>query len=280
MKIGATPFAQFHVIVRGQCWLNLKDEQHFLATGDIIVIPYGTAHELLDDPKTEPVPSLDVLNAIQSGEIPFPEGELTTRLLCGHFEFDRELTHPFITDLPSLIIVKGMGRKQEGWLEAITPILAGETGAGQPGSESISERLAEVLLIQVLRIYLLDQLTGQGFLTALADKRINTALKLIHSGTSQDIKLDDMAKSVGMSRSSLAARFKELVGDTPMNYLTARRMLRAKDILRSGSQPIVEVAEQVGYASEAAFSRAFKRAYNQNPSNYRRTRESAQISKI
>ena len=117
-------------------------------------------------------------------------------------------------------------------MEAITPILASETGAGQLGSESISERLAEVLLIQVLRIYLLDQPTGQEFLTALADKRINTAPKLIHSGTSQDIKLDDIAKSVGMSRSSLAARFKELVGDTPMNYLTAWRLLRAKVILR------------------------------------------------
>lgn len=270
MEMGTTPFAQFHVVVRGQCWLSLGETQHFLTTGDIIIIPHGNAHDLRDEPQSTCVPGLEVLGAIQSGETPFADGEFTTRLLCGHFEFDRDLNHPFVTDLPELICVKGMGRKHEGWLEAITPILVGETGAGEPGADSIAERLAEVLLIQVLRIHAQDQTTGQGFLTALGDRRINAALKYIHSATEQDVTLDDIARAVGMSRSNLAARFKDLVGDTPMNYLTTWRMLRAKDILRSGTLPIVDVAEQVGYTSEAAFSRAFKRAYNQNPSHYRR----------
>lgn len=274
MEMGAGPFAQFHLVVRGQCWLTLDGARHHLATGDIVVLPHGDAHALLDDPATAAKPGRDVLAAIQSGKPPFPMGEATARLLCGHFEFDRDLNHALFTDLPRLIWIKGMGRTQPGWLEAITPILVGETGAGQPGADTIAERLAEVLLIQVLRTHLLqhalEKSAGHGFLAALGDRQINGALKYIHLGTNHDLTLDEIAKSVGMSRSSLAARFRELVGDTPMNYLTSWRMLKAKDILKSGSLPLVEVAERVGYKSEAAFSRAFKRECDQSPSSYRR----------
>jgi len=277
MDMAAGPFAQFHVVVRGQCWLTLGDTRHQLANGDIVVLPHGAAHALSEGPMTNTRPGPDVLAAIQSGHPPFQDGETSARLLCGHFEFDRELEHPLIKDLPPLIWIKGMGRAPPGWLEAITPILIGETGAGQPGAETIVERLAEVLLIQVLRTYLLEQSADHGFLAALGDRQINGALKLIHLGVKDDMKLDDIAKTVGMSRSSLAARFKELVGDTPMNYLTRWRMLKAKDILKSDGLPLAEVAERVGYRSEAAFSRAFKREYEQSPSAYRSGRAHARM---
>ncbi|MBC8238922.1 MAG: cupin domain-containing protein, partial [Alphaproteobacteria bacterium] len=191
MAMGSGAFAQFHMVIRGQCWLSLADERHLLATGDVVVMPQGDPHALRDDPATETESGPDVLAAIQSGHPPFQDGEPSARLLCGHFEFDRALNHPLIEDLPRLIWIKGMGRNQPGWLEAIAPILVSETGTGRPGADTIVERLAEVLLIQVLRAHLLQQSrgnsAGQGFLAALGDRQINGALKFIHLGTSRDI---------------------------------------------------------------------------------------------
>ena len=280
MDMGAGSFAQFHLVVRGQCWLIMDGLRHRLAAGDIVVLPHGDAHTLVDEPSTQPRAGPDVLMDIQSGRQPFPEGELSTRLLCGHFEFDRNLNHPLIRDLPKRIHLKGMHLGQPNWLEAITPILIGETGAGQPGGETVSERLAEVLLIQVLRTHLLTQAEDAGFLAAIGDQRINRALKVIHLGAGDTLTLSDVAREVGMSRSGLAVRFRELVGDTPMNYLTNWRMLKARDMLVSGSLSLAEVAEQVGYSSEAAFSRAFKREFDQNPSAYRRLANRRQTVKV
>lgn len=273
MEMGSGPYAQYHVVVRGQCWLTMGGAHHRLATGDVVLLPRGDAHALVDDPAAITTPGMDVLTAIQSGRQPFQGGETTARLLCGHFEFDRKMNHPFVRDLPSLIHIKGAGNEQTSWLEAVTPLLVGATGKDQPGTDTIVERLAEVLLIQVLRSYLLDQSGEHGFLAALGDKRINGALKFIHAGADRDVTLADIARAVGMSRSGLAVRFKELVGDTPMNYLTNWRMLKAKEFLKSGDLPLMEVAERVGYTSEAAFSRAFKREHNQTPGAFRRSAE-------
>ncbi len=271
MEMDASKVAQFHLIVRGQCWLTLDIDRHLLTTGDIVVVPHGDAHALLDDPATSPTPGKDVLAAIQSGAHPSQGGETTARIICGHFEFERELNHPLIRDLPRLIHIKGMGSRQLGWLDAIIPMLVSETGTNEPGEDAIIVRLAEVLLIQILRTHLLEHTEGLGFLAAIGDRRINGALRFIHLGAGNNITLADIARAAGMSRSSLAGRFKELVGDTPMNYLTNWRMLKAKDILTSETLPLADIAERVGYTSEAAFSRAFKRENDQSPSAYRRT---------
>jgi AraC-like DNA-binding protein len=273
MEMGADSFAQYHAVLRGQCWLTLDGERHLLETGDVVVLPRGDAHDLVDSPATATRPGMEVLSAIQSGQKPFPDGETTARLLCGHFEFDRTMNHPFVRDLPRLIHVKSSKNGEANWLEAITPMLAGDNGAEQPGTNTIVERLAEVLLIQVLRSYLLDQSGEFGFLAALGDRHINGALRFIHVGADRDITLADVARAVGLSRSGLASRFKELVGDTPMNYLTSWRMLKAREILQSGRVPLVEVAERVGYTSESSFSRAFKREHGQSPGAFRHSVE-------
>ncbi|MBT4042736.1 MAG: AraC family transcriptional regulator [Rhodospirillaceae bacterium] len=273
MEMSAGPFAQYHAVLGGQCWLTLSGERHLLEIGDVVLLPRGDAHALADSPATSTRPGIEVLSAIQSGQKPFPDGETTARLLCGHFEFDRTMKHPFVGDLPRLIHIKSTSNGQPDWLKAITPMLVGNMGAEQPGTNTIVERLAEVLLIQVLRSYFLDQSGEHGFLAALGDRHINDALKFIHVGAERDITLAEVAKAVGLSRSSLATRFKELVGDTPMNYLTSWRMLKAREILQSGSVPLLEVAERVGYTSESAFSRAFKRQHGQSPGAFRHSVE-------
>ncbi len=171
------------------------------------------------------------------------------------------MAHPLIGELPDVIHVRGMESRHPGWLDWVAPILIGETGSGRPGAETIVDRLAEVLLIQVLRAHLLDHQQGRGFLAAIMDRRINNALKVIHAGAGDEFTLADIARAAGMSRSSLAGRFKDVMGEAPMAYLGRWRMLQARDLLSTTGLPLADVAERVGYGSEAAFSRAFRRAF-------------------
>ena len=281
MRMEVAPVAQFHLVARGQCWLVMGGERRLLSSGDVVLFPHGAAHALCDDPQSACVPGIDVLRAIKAGEGPFQSsdrqssdrqsGDPSTRLLCGHFEFDREMPHPLVRELPGLIHIEGMARRQPGWLDAIAPMLVGESANAEPGAETIVDRLAKVLFIQVLRTFLATQRRNHGFLAALTDRRINRALKIIHSSVETELTLVEIARAVGMSRSNLAARFKAVLGMAPMAYLASWRMLRAKELLRAPESSLAQVAGYVGYSSEAAFSRAFKRTFRQSPSDYRRS---------
>jgi AraC-like DNA-binding protein len=280
MAMDAGPFAQFHLVVRGRCWLTTDDATRQLATGDIVVFPFGTAHALLDDPATAPVPGLTVLQAHQNGLPIFngqPEG---ARLLCGHFELDRDLRHPLIKELPSLIHIKGMSVEQPSWLETAIAMLVRESASDQPGAATVVDRLAEVLFVQVLRAHLLATAPSQGFLAALTDRRMSSALEIIHDKAHTDLTLDTIARAAGMSRSNLALRFKEVMGVTPMDYVTGWRMQRAREMLRSTRDSLADVAERVGYRSEAAFSRAFKRVFDQTPGAFRRGMAPAVLGQV
>jgi AraC-like DNA-binding protein len=272
MTMDAGPYAQFHVVVRGSCWLTLTGERRRLETGDVVVLATGAAHALSDEPTSPRLPGRQVLEAVLGGHAAFgpADGRPETRLLCGHFEFDRAVAHPLISELPDVIHVRGMESQHPGWLDWVAPILIGETGSGRPGAETIVDRLAEVLLIQVLRAHLLDHQQGQGFLAAIMDRRINNALKVIHAGAGDELTLADIARAAGMSRSSLAGRFKDVMGEAPMAYLGRWRMLQARDLLSTTGLPLADVAERVGYGSEAAFSRAFRRAFAEAPGAFRR----------
>lgn len=272
MAMPESGVAQFHLVVRGQCWLRLDGERRLLSAGDVVVFPFGDAHDLSAEPAGATRPGPDVLAEIQAGATPFPaggNGAADTRLLCGHFEFDRAQRHPLLQAMPRLIHVAGMADMQAGWIELVAPMLVRETGSGRPGAETVIERLAEVLLIQVLRAHLLGQEAGQGFLSALADRQISRALKLIHRRAGDDLRLEDIARAVGMSRSNLALRFKQLMGMGPMAYLTRWRLLQARAMLQTTGASLDEIAEAVGYASAAAFSRAFKREFDENPGEVR-----------
>lgn len=277
MEMPSGPHAQFHMVVRGRCWLRFDAETIELASGDVIVFPRGDGHLLLDDPNTIPVPGIRVLDAHAAQQPIFAgEGE-QTRLLCGHFEFDHAFRHPLATELPRLIHIKGLSSDQPDWFEAVTRVLVRETDSDAPGSSTVIDRLAEVLFIQVLRAYLLQSKPVSGFLAAVRDGQINRALKTIHGAAGTELTLADIAREAGMSRSNLALRFKEVLGETPIDYLTRWRMLKAQELLRTSDRPLVDIAEHVGYKSEAAFSRAFKRRFEQSPGTFRRLVEGQSV---
>ena len=279
MQIDQGEFAQFHIVTSGKCVLKQPgEEEHIhLSTGDIVVFPFGNAHEIADSLKSVCLPGTRVVESIWRDEHLFKDGEERTTLVCGHFEFNRDINHPLIKELPEFIYITNTERRQLSWLETATNVIMQEADSGNPGSDVVVERLAEVLFVQVLRAYMSQKTALKGYFAALQDPQINSALTLMHAKHHLSWTLEDIAKDVGMSRSSFASRFKQIIGISPMGYITNWRMEKARDLLKRTKLPLYAICEQVGYTSESSFSKAFKRQFNQNPGAIRRQPNAANI---
>ncbi len=272
MQVERGPFAQFHLVVRGNCWLQSEDmpEPILLSSGDIVVFPFGDSHWIAGDRRGRRLPGRAVVEAIRRKELIFQKGRMSATLVCGHFEFDRDFRHPFIQSLPRFIHLPGTDQRRFSWLETVLQVMIQEAGADRPGAEAVALRLAEVLFIHILRSYMMRAEVNHGFFAALKDRRIHAAMKRMHSELQTDWTLERLAREVGMSRSSFAARFKQMVGMAPMEYLTTWRMHKARELLVERNLALIDIAERVGYRSEPAFIRAFKRCFGQNPGAMRR----------
>lgn len=265
MAMETSDLAAFHMVVRGHCWLWTADSPPIpLAGGDMVLFTQGDAHWLSDKPGGACMPGVSVLADIQQGRSPFRQGDVCTTLLCGHFEFDRELHHPLLQELPPLIHLRGAARHETACLDTAAALITRETSAPRPGTAVVVDRLAEILFIQMLRAYMAET-QPDGYWAALNDREISQALTLLHAQPEANWTLDSIARRIGMSRSAFATRFKQLVGETPMRYLTGWRMQKARELLRETNSPLSAIACQVGYHSQAAFIRAFHREFQQNP---------------
>ena len=211
----------------------------------------------------------EVVESILSGKSLFEGGQLSATLVCGHFEFDRNLDHPFIQELPSIIHINDADIKQFSWLKSITDLVIEEAGKEQSGSGIIVNKLGEILFVHTLRAFIEKNKLKNGFIAAIQDERISKVLNEIHTSSHQVWSLDQLAKIAAMSRTSFANRFKSLTGETPFSYITRWRLLKAKELLEESRLSVGEIAEQVGYQSEAAFNRVFKKRVSQTPLKFR-----------
>lgn len=275
MGISATSVAEFHVVVRGSCWLRIQGRRDLipLQGGDVVAFLHGGAHGLVDAPDRGERPVSEIIEG-QSlenfGPVTHGGGGLPASILCGYFEFDRDGLHPLVAALPSFIHLRGTESSEFAWLHASLNFMIQETLAARPGAEAVVKRLAGVLFVQMVRAYVEQSKSPPAMLAAISDKLIGTALALLHKDPAKAWTLDTLARGAGMSRSALAARFLRLVGTTPMQYLTLWRMQLARQLLGTSGLASAAVAERVGYLSEAAFSRAFKKAVGKAPGAYRR----------
>ncbi|GAB4373088.1 MAG: AraC family transcriptional regulator [Acidobacteriota bacterium] len=270
MAIGRRQVAAFHVLVRGRCFVRDDDGLVELQPGDIVVYPHGDPHALLSEPDAHPVPAEDLLATNpESGMALGGRGDIST-LICGHFERDTRLEHPLFATLPGRIHLPARGDGDASWLATATELAVLESGSRRAGSAAVTDRLAEVLLIQVLRLWAERLERPAGFLSALSDAGLSRALALLHQHPENTWTVEQLARAARMSRSHFAARFRESVGVTPIAYLAEWRMLLARRLLEEGTDSVARVAEQVGYSSEWAFSKAFKRAWGENPGAVRR----------
>jgi len=272
MEVPKGPFAQFHIVTKGQCILKTKNKSIQLFAGDIVVFPLGTSHWIANNENSKRFTGQDVVQSILSGKSLFEGDKLSTTLVCGHFEFDKSLDHPFIKELPSIIHINDADLKQFSWLKSITDLVIEEAEKEQSGSGVIVNKLGEILFVYTLRAYIeKNKSSVNGFIAAIQDERISEVLKEIHSSPQQDWKIEQLAQIAAMSRTSFSSRFKILTGETPFKYITQWRLLIAKELLEESSLSVGEIAEQVGYQSEAAFNRVFKKRVYQTPLKFRQS---------
>jgi AraC-like DNA-binding protein len=275
MGMQATTDAPFHVVVRGNFWLRVPEQKEPIAlhSGDLVVLPHGGAHALLDSPDGVVRP-LDEVTAGQPldhyGPITNSGDGQPASILCGYFRFDRDWAHPVLAALPPLIHIRDTALHDLAWLQTSLNFMIHETQAARPGAEAIVNRLVGVLFIQVVRTYIEQCSSPPGMFAAFADKQIGAALALIHERPQDPWTLESIARRVGVSRSAFATRFHKLVRQTPMQYLTVWRMLLARRLLTGSQLSTAAIAERVGYQSEASFSKTFKKIAGAGPGAYRR----------
>ena len=270
--------ARFHLVHRGRCWVAVAGGAPLLLEqGDLVIVPHGATH-VLSDPPDAPVKAVDqvVAEAGYGGEGTLvygaPGDGHKTQLVCGHFTFDRDATHPLIEALPPRLHVRNAGDGTHHWLESTLRLIGAEAGRSQLGGDLIALKLSEIIFAQAIRAYLDADGQQQRVFRGLADPQISRALTALHRAPSTAWSLDGMAREAGLSRTAFAKRFHDLMGMTPMQYLTVWRMQLGRRLLIASDTPILEVAEQSGYRSEAAFGRVFKRHFAVGPASYRRQR--------
>ena len=273
---GVEHLIPYHVVTQGGCWAGVTGAEPVrLEAGDIVVFPHGDAHILSSargmrsSPKDRAVyarpPDDQLPLKVRSGS---GEGS-TTQLVCGYLGCDASPFNPLVASLPRHLVVNDREGDNPGWLTHFVDVALRESRAKRAGGESVLARLSELMFVEVLRRHL-DGLGADqtGWLAGLRDAHTGLALSLLHERPAQAWTLEDLAREVGMSRSALAERFTQLVGQPPMQYLAQWRMQVAAGMLSQGSK-VIEAALNVGYDSEAAFSRAFKRLVGLPPAAWR-----------
>jgi AraC-like DNA-binding protein len=270
-KMSPTDLAHFAMLSRGNCWLSVEGvpKPIPLTGGDCFLVAKGTSIVLRDSPRTRPKWSFREIAAKANGHVAlYGGGGAPTTIVCGSLSFDHASLQPITQLLPSFILIKADQARTLA-LHITMQALASEMAEQTPGSEVVATRLAEVLFIQVLRAHIASgPERNKGWLRAVFDPQMGTALSAIHDRVNTPWTVESLAEAAGMSRSSFAARFKELLGQTPLEYVTEWRMQKAMQLLQERDKKLIDVARSVGYESGAAFSKAFKRVVGANPGEY------------
>ncbi|VVP92146.1 RCS-specific HTH-type transcriptional activator RclR [Pseudomonas fluorescens] len=265
----------FHLITEGECYVELGDDPPLrLTAGDVVLFPQGDGHRMTSQPGLPPATGgrLDKILARRPQQLRYGGGGAVTRLVCGYMACDTRLAGMLLTGLPAVVRVNVRGSSAGMWLESSVRYALAEARSPRPGGEGVLAKLAEVLFIEVLRLYMHEHGEGRtGWLAGVGDRIVGAALNALHNKPCHCWTLEELARTAGTSRSVLAERFQQLVGVSPMQYLTQWRMLLAANLLRSSNSSLIRIAEEVGYQTDTAFSRAFRREYGTPPAAWRRT---------
>jgi len=271
------------MVVRGTSWVRVigGGEPVLLEAGDLILVSNGAEHVLADTPDTPCRMVDDVVQqagftghgALVMGE---SDGGGPTRLVCGHFAFDEEFQHPFVDQLPPAIVIRSDDHATSPPLQDAFQFVAREVRAGRPGGDAVVTRLSEVLFVQAVRHWVEREAPDVGIVAALADPGLSAALAALHAAPTAPWTLEALGRHAAMGRTAFATRFREVVGMTPMEYLTAWRIQLGKRLLGETRYSLDQIAQRVGYESSASFSRVFTRQTGERPGAYRRRFEARQ----
>lgn len=269
LSLAAGQAARFGLVVRGRCRLEMEGHAVEVRAGDCFVLAHGSPYVLRDAPLTPTVSCWSVVRDRVGGVVALGGSGEPATLLCGWFQFDPSASRPLVDLLPPLIHVR-MDASRSHALAGTLELLAIETLQPGLGSGLVVSRLADILFVQAVRAHVAA--SGQdeaGWLGALADARLGAALRAMHRDMARPWTVDALASAAKLSRSAFASRFRQRVGQSPLEYLTRWRMVKAAQLLRQQRLSLGQVAAEVGYESEAAFSKAFKRQIGQAPGAWR-----------
>jgi AraC-like DNA-binding protein len=269
----------FHALLEGSCWAELVDDDESeplrLNAGDIVAFPMDDAHAFNSRPGMRVEPDLASFYRPIDRPLPFIVNQgrdgPSCRFVCGYLGCDIRPYNPFIKALPRRLY--GRGTAGKGWLVALINHAVSETGRQHSGGETVLAKLAELLFVELIRQYVNELPPGsRGWLAGLRDPQVGAALQLIHGQPAREWTVESLARETGMSRSVFAQRFNEYTGESPMQYLARWRMQLAARRLENRQVSIAQAAAEVGYESEAAFNRAFKKVVGIPPGTWRRGR--------
>ncbi len=270
LALPARDIVYFHAVARGSCWLERDDaEPLLLRAGDVVMLVDGREHRLVDEPGRAATP-LSVVLATPFCDFGVEDSDADSVVICGGFELDRRVIHPLIALLPPL--VSASRSDGEALLEPIIALLAAESLRAAPGLDAVVRRFTEILFVATLRAWLPQQpALPASWLAALRDTELSRALAALHADPSHGWTVAELAAACGLARSRFAERFTALVGLAPMTYLARWRMQLAAHLLATTDLSVADIAAHVGYASDAAFTRAFRAATNRTPASWRRS---------
>lgn len=275
---------EYHLVVEGQCFIKVADEAPLkLEQGDLLMVPRGDTHRMSSELQpTVPVSSVSEMKFPVPGEIVtmrHGEGGQRTRLVCGYLAIDHRLCAALINALPRAFRVSAGSSEVSAWLQTYLRIWLVERGEDQLGGACVLAKLSELMFVDAIRRYVESLPANQaGWLSGLKDPYVGKVLGLMHGQPTRAWTVESLAREVGMSRSALADRFTALLGRSPMQYLTQWRLTLAAHLLRTTNKSASVIAYDVGYESEAAFNRAFRREFGAPPAAWRRGDGSNQVT--
>lgn len=290
---GTQQVMEYHVVIHGSCWGALAGEPPVrMNAGDVVLFPHGDAHVISSapgmrapaDPGGYAIPRPAQMpfymrrsgQAVELSQLAPGGAEANTRLVCGFFGCDVRPFNPLLASLPRLLHIRRREGRDEDWIGQFIRFAVAESVNKRPGGEALLERLSETMFVELVRRYLDEMPAGQeGWLAGLRDHHVGRALALLHASPADAWTIDKLADRVGLSRSALYERFAQFTGHAPMQYLANWRMQLAANLLRQSGSSIAAIALDVGYQSEAAFSRAFRRAVGAPPAAWRRQQAKA-----
>ena len=272
---GAEHIVLYHLLIEGSAVIEMADATRLqLHPGDVVIFPHGGAHHMSSPGATRPFPNYGITTKVKARDLcPLLAGGGgdASRFVCGYLTCDPYLSRPVLTGLPAVFKINIRADRAGQWLENSILHLVEEAASGSVGSDAMLAKLSEALFVDTLRRYvatLPDQQTG--WLTAARDPIVGKVLSLLHDRIAHPWTIAGLAAQVGISRSALVERFTRYLSEPPMTYLTRWRLEMAARLLEKTSRGIADIASEVGYESEAAFNRAFKREFGQPPGRYRR----------
>jgi AraC-like DNA-binding protein len=268
----------YHLITEGRGYAQIRNEGEdsarvSLEAGDIVIFPHGDPHIMGNGPACKPVDSeKELVRIMRSGLnlVQMGGGGDVTRIICGYMACEPRLSQLFLAGLPPVFKINIRSDASGQWLENSIRFSVGEANASLAGGEAVLAKLSEALFVEILRRYIARLPAEQtGWLAGVRDPEVGKVLALMHRNPAHPWTLADLAAEAGISRSVLAERFRQYLGEPPMSYLTRWRLQLGAQMLNSTSYSVAQIAAEVGYESEPAFNRAFKREFNLPPARFR-----------